>query len=339
MLAEQAEAGWLGDEHTAWVDRFDAEHDNLRAALGMLESAGQADSVLELVGRTRFFWASRGAWLEGLRWVEPALERTKDERSRRRARALGAAGMFAFPLGNLEDAKKYAEDSVAIFRELGDSAEIGRALGGLGAKVSALGDVAEARRLFEEAAVHLRAAGERFSLALVLGNLADLAIREADYQRAESLLEEALVLYREVGHGAHNGIFNLAFLRYQTGRHDQALSAAAESLALSHEVGDSKFAILSLVVLGALATRRYNPELAARLLGAAEAERTRISLSIAGTPEGDLQESTLEAVRGALGVEAFETAFAEGRSLSLEQSVALATADIPHGDGIVSART
>ena len=326
-LAERAEEGWLGPAQRSWLDRLDAEQGNLRAALTWLESTDRAEAVLALVGGIRYFWVTRGAWREGRRWVEPALERTTGERSLSRAKALGAAGMFAYPLGDLEAARAYAEESLAAFREFGTPAEIGRALGGLAAKITGLGDVDRARILFEEAAVHLRAGGDRVNLATALGNLADLATRRS----AESLLDEALALHRELGrvHGAQYSLYNLAFLRHQTGRDVEAVSMARESLLLSHRLGDVRYALLSLSLLGSLVAGRGDPVVAARLLGAAEAERVRLELALAGTPEGELHETTIDEVRSSLGAEAFEAAFAAGSAMTLDEAVVLALEHSP----------
>jgi tetratricopeptide (TPR) repeat protein len=232
--------------------------------------------------------------------------------------------MFALPLGDFEAARAYSEESVAVFREVGEPVEIGRALAGLGAKLAGLGEVARARELFEEAAELLRASGDTYPLALTLGNLADLAIRDGDHARAEALLEEVLALHREPGgeHGTQAALHNLALLRLELGRDDEALAAATESLAFSHAVADARFAVLSLCVLAALAARRGDDAAAARLLGTADAERERVGFAFDGTPEAELGERTRDDVRGRLGAERFAEAFAEGRATAIADLVA-----------------
>jgi tetratricopeptide (TPR) repeat protein len=193
-----------------------------------------------------------------------------------------------------------------------------------------LDEVAVARGLLEEATVHLRAAGDRFNLALATGNLGDLASMDGDHVRAEALFEEALALYRELGreHGVQYSLYNLAALRLRTGRPLEAASAASESLAISHRLGDARFAVLNLSMLGSVAAKLGDPQAGARLVGAAEAERARIGLSITGTAEGELHEGTIEDLRVALGSEALDSILAEAESLALDEAVAIA---VEHG--------
>jgi predicted ATPase len=49
-FAEEAEEGWSGPEHAAWVRRLETEHDNLRAALRWAIDFGEAGLSLRLAG-------------------------------------------------------------------------------------------------------------------------------------------------------------------------------------------------------------------------------------------------------------------------------------------------
>jgi hypothetical protein len=139
-------------------------------------------------------------------------------------------------------------------------------------------------------------------------------------------LEEALGLYREVGreHGVQYSLYNLAALRLRTGRALEAASAARESLAISHRLGDVRFVLLNLSLLGSVASMLGDADASARLVGAAEAERARIGLSFAGTAEGELHQRTIEDLRAALGSEALDAIFDETAALGLDDAVAFA---------------
>jgi tetratricopeptide (TPR) repeat protein len=235
--------------------------------------------------------------------------------------------MFADPRGDFERSKLYSEESLAIFRELGDDAELGRALSAAGVSKMMLGDTDEAHALFDESAVRLRHSGQRFNLALVLANQANLVIEE-DPARAESLLEEAVELHREIGseHGLPHCLYTLAFLRFRAGRELDAEADAREAVALSQGVGDVRYAVLSLFLLGSIEARQGGLERAARLLFAAEAERGRIGLSLDPSPGEELEiySGALAETRAALAPAAFRAAEDEGGSLTLDDAVLLA---------------
>ena len=68
-LAEEAFPNLLGTPGE-WLDRLEAEHDNLRAALDHLEASGETQSALQLAGALYRFWWMRGHLAEGARRIE-----------------------------------------------------------------------------------------------------------------------------------------------------------------------------------------------------------------------------------------------------------------------------
>ena len=58
--------------HPDIVDRLEAEHPNLRAALAWLDGAGRAADLLALAAALGWFWYLGGHYREGLGWLERA---------------------------------------------------------------------------------------------------------------------------------------------------------------------------------------------------------------------------------------------------------------------------
>ena len=68
-LMEQAAPELRGPHTVAWLDRLEAEHDNLRAALGWALEQGEAGIALRLAETVAWFWSLRGYLDEGRRWM------------------------------------------------------------------------------------------------------------------------------------------------------------------------------------------------------------------------------------------------------------------------------
>ena len=78
------------------------------------------------------FWWIRGHFTEGRRWVEEALSRDDAMPASTRAKALFVAGTMANGQGDARSAASLLEESLALFRELGDERGAGYALCSVG---------------------------------------------------------------------------------------------------------------------------------------------------------------------------------------------------------------
>jgi non-specific serine/threonine protein kinase len=76
-LAERAERQLTGPEQEKWLDRLEAEHDDLRAALRWLLSQGEAEIASRLSSALGRFWVLRGYLGEGKEWLEKSLSLAK----------------------------------------------------------------------------------------------------------------------------------------------------------------------------------------------------------------------------------------------------------------------
>jgi predicted ATPase len=314
------------DTSEAERNAFHWEQDNFRAALAWAEEAGQTDTQLDLIGRSWEFWWYRGHAPEGLRWVESALARSKDERNARRVKVLDAGAMFAYRHGEFDVLKRHAGESLALARELSDRRQTIWPLIFLGLFAFEVGNYDDAARLYEEAIAVARETGDRKLIGAATNNLAVIAMEQGDFVRGASILEEALAISQELKTPDEAALetLNFAWCLYHTGRSDEATKAATDGLGIAREIGNLVALEQSFVLFAAVAGRRGNADVAARLLGAAEVLRDRV-----GEVRTDEDvKTTVKAVLNALGEEEYATALAQGRAMSLDEAVEYALSSV-----------
>jgi predicted ATPase/DNA-binding SARP family transcriptional activator len=93
-LAEDVEVGIRGPEQLAWLDRLDAEHDNLRAALAQAVVA-DPDAALRLIGALILPWWFRSRGREARQWVEAGLAAATHPPPQVLVKALTWSGLLA----------------------------------------------------------------------------------------------------------------------------------------------------------------------------------------------------------------------------------------------------
>jgi predicted ATPase/class 3 adenylate cyclase len=305
--------------------RLADEHDNMRVALSWFGSARETDCVLRLVCALADYWDVRGHLSEARLHVEAALATQAAQSPSLRAKVLAIASDFARIQGDVDGARTFCEESLALSRQLGDRGGVARALHELGETATAEEKFDSAVELFEEAIAVGRAAGS--NAAGSVGNLGYVALLQGDYERARVLSEEALELFRERGHesGVVVALSNLADASLLLGRAEEARLRIRECLDLAGELGFLEVVASCLDSSAALLADMQQVELAARLTGAAHALREDINLS--QTPaERRLHHRMHARLRAALGDDAVEDLHEEGRELDVEQAIALALA-------------
>lgn len=134
QLVEDAEPYLTSGHREAWLKRLEVDHDNLHAAL--VWSQGSEDGVplaLRLAGALWWFWHFRGYLSHGRDLLEGVLKlEATHQHKRERAEALYGAGSLAWFLSDFCSARRRLEESVALWRELGDERGLAYALNLLG---------------------------------------------------------------------------------------------------------------------------------------------------------------------------------------------------------------
>ncbi len=118
-LCARAEAGLRGAEQDRWLGVLDAEHDNLRAAIGRALLV-DPDAALHLAGRLTWYWYLRGHYEEGSTLLEAALDRAPAGASPHRLAALHGAGRLALLGCSYDRAAELLAEARAMAAALGD---------------------------------------------------------------------------------------------------------------------------------------------------------------------------------------------------------------------------
>ncbi len=189
--------------HPEWLDRFEVEHDNLRAALEYLIKTGDADWGLRLGTALFHFWETREYLTEGrdriarLLALEGAAARPK-----LRSRLLFCAAVLAGEQGNYISAQQLFEESLENCLELNDNRGVAVALNALAVNARDRGELPTASLLFERCVAIWRDAGDPADVARALSNLANVTQLQGEPARASALYEECLAMFRQVGNVA-----------------------------------------------------------------------------------------------------------------------------------------
>ena len=238
-LAEAAELEWESPQESVWFARLEHQQDNLRAAMNWLLERREAEMALRLGAALWWFWQERNSYHEGWTFLESALEGSEEVAVPVRAKALLAAGNMAGYAGHSEQGEVLCQESLALFRAIGDTKGMGTALFNLAMVAEWSSDFVAARSRYEESMVFSREVGNTNLVAWALDGLAQVAIFQGEYARARLLLEESLALFRELGYhtGIAHSLFWSARALFWQADLAGARAVAEESLALFREIG------------------------------------------------------------------------------------------------------
>ena len=335
-LAEEAEAGLRGPDARAWLERLEAEHDNLRAALewslaGGVDEAAGCEVSLRLGGALAWFWHLRGYAGEGRRWLARALAAAPAP-SAARVKALCGAGVLAHFQRDSAAARTSLEQGLGLAAERGDRWATAWALHLLGRVAYFDGDARTARSFGERSLALARDLGDDWLVAWALHLLGLAAHIAGDFPTARARYEQSLALRRELGHQDGIGILLelLGTVAYREGDFDTARARYVDAVTLQRELGSPWHLNILVACFASLAAAQRQPERAVRLAGASSVLNESYHMLPIPMVEAALQGG-LEVARQALGEVAYAGAWAEGRALSLQQAVAYALEEA--GDG------
>jgi predicted ATPase/DNA-binding CsgD family transcriptional regulator len=319
-LARQYRAEGFGPRQLDWIARLRREHPNLRAVLDhCLSDPEQASRGLDIAASLWNFWYGGGLVPEGYRYLRRGLAVCR-ERTMVRARALYGLSGFATQLG-VADASGMLAELAELATELDDDRLRAGHAECAGLARFFAGDRAGGAELLERALAGYRAAGDAL---LVFDTLILLAAAYffLDDPRGAVAAEEALALTErhEARWSRGYALWAVALHRWLAGEHTVAAELLTEAVAL--RLADRTLLAFLLEALAWCRSADGEHEQATWLLGAATAVWRRSGARVDEmTPYRDFDEQCATLARAALGAEAYEAAFAEGRGPGLDEVV------------------
>lgn len=234
-LAEKAEFEIVNASQVAWLKQLNDEFDNIRTGLEWSRENRVQDG-LRLGSAIWRFCLRYGYTNELADKLNQLLSYpSAAERTSARAKTLSTLSIFAVWQGDLGRTRPLAEESLAIYKELGDQKGLAGSLYALGVAAMHTGDVAALSFLLQSLALY-RSINDKTDICDVL-----IVISQAsrDVIQRQACLEEALVLARKRGDAITmaGALDNLGTLATELGNFSQARSWLEESLAVQRPLG------------------------------------------------------------------------------------------------------
>jgi tetratricopeptide (TPR) repeat protein len=184
------------------------------------------------------------------------------------------------------------------------------------------GNYAAARRLCEESLAVFRVLGQPYGISQALNYLGDLARLQGNYVEAAARYAESLPLVRRASVKSDIGslLHNLGYVALAQGNTEHAAALFGEGLALQREIGHQQGIAECLVGCAAVAAVQRQAERAARLLGAADALSAHAGGPVWPAEQAEFLRHQA-AARTQLPAAVWEAAWAAGRTLPLAQVI------------------
>jgi len=234
-LAERAGRELFRSNQLHWHNRLNDEMDNIRMAL-VWSLATNPKPGLRLIVATRLFWATRSDITEVDNWLAQLLQ-LYDEPDPLHIQGLVTYCMSLRQQGNLEEARRIAEQGVELARSISEQQVKAFSLLGLGAVIITQGDFRKGTPILEQSLALYKSLGDKFGQTQALELL---YINKNDLELSKSYVLESLKLHRELGNlwGVALALSELAHRTVWGGDYSLAEQWLQEAQTIYHQLGD-----------------------------------------------------------------------------------------------------
>ncbi|MCS7087810.1 MAG: helix-turn-helix domain-containing protein [Thermoflexales bacterium] len=347
-------------QQKAWLLQFEREKGNFRAALNWVADGHEREMLERHWNGLHAFWARRGYWAEGFKWLSFLAEHTPLPALR--AEAMFGAGFFAWRIGNYEraytlarigsdiakrlsdarllalfsllngilslpcdEARVHLEEGLRIAQQAGLYAEAAGILAWLAKHARVHEEDLNAAERFCHAGIRLaQMANDRYREIQCTGELGLVFMAREDYATARTHIERCVHFMREMGDsaGLADWIMPLSQIAFRQGDFETVRALVREGISLQQRFSSGELLPHFLMIAGALAQRAGQLTTAVHLLSQAAKLRDRLTLHNQLEPlrYKEVRER-IEAVRALMDDTAFTSAWYEGQEMSTSRAV------------------
>ena len=241
-----------------WMDRLEAEHDNLRAALEWSLCAECGAELLEkgmrIAAGISLFWLVRGYWSEAWSWMQSLMDSPLfgEVDGSSKSQLLYAAGFLVKEIGDVHRSRELFGQALETAEKQAD--ESGKAYALLG-----LGEIAMNEHYMDEARDYIDRSMEIFTrleddvgMLLALADKGGIAADQEGYEVAGEYYEQNLAICRKLGHqlGIAGTLLSLGRIGAYHGDKEKARQQLDESLAIFRRSKDKSGIAGALSAIG-----------------------------------------------------------------------------------------
>jgi predicted ATPase len=309
--------------HSAEIAAADRDYYNIRAALHWSLETGEQTLAARIAGSAFWYWDTRGLLEEAQSWIAQVLRGEAAVlypwRGRVRAYASYLAYRRGFPAEATDLARIVADDAQTVAEDRALALRV------IGLAALQADDITNARPHFERALAFAQDHGLRVEVASAQFNLGLLLLIQGELVEAESILWASYVPWEQQQHPRYTGIalITLGYIAIQRGKPEQARALLRDGLRQLMLAKDTIYLLYGLLTCAAFAAIRQRPQQAAALFGATTRHAESVHLPFIPRVLA-LAHTYIEQARDQSAPEVFEGALRRGRSLSLDDAVALA---------------